>query len=65
MWQRGDKKSRGGEIAFYYAEKVGYAIIHRHTKNCSLIGFLRPANSKNWQNKRLWKMHESWFIQRG
>ncbi|KAF9448943.1 hypothetical protein P691DRAFT_813372 [Macrolepiota fuliginosa MF-IS2] len=22
MWQRGDKKSRGGEIAFYYAEKA-------------------------------------------
>lgn len=27
MWQRGDKKSRGGEIAFYYAEKVGHVII--------------------------------------
>jgi hypothetical protein len=64
MWQRGDKKSRGGEIAFYYAEKVGHAIIHRQP-NCSLIGYLRLVNSKNWQNKKLWKTRESWFIQKG
>jgi hypothetical protein len=27
MWQRGDMKTRGGEIAFYYAEKVGQLAI--------------------------------------
>lgn len=24
MWQRGNSKTRGGEVAFYYAEKVGH-----------------------------------------
>jgi hypothetical protein len=23
MWQRGSKKTRGGEVAFYFAERVG------------------------------------------
>ena len=24
LWQKGDKKMRGGEVAFYFAERVGF-----------------------------------------
>lgn len=42
MWQRGDKKSRG-EIAFYYAEKVGFQILELRFADI----ITRHENSKN------------------
>ncbi|KXN87678.1 hypothetical protein AN958_08315, partial [Leucoagaricus sp. SymC.cos] len=45
MWQRGDKKMRGGEVAFYYAEKVDWF--------CEAREFQALAKQEGLENARI------------
>ena len=42
MWQRGNSKSRGGEVAFYFAERVRGLFLGSDgivTDRCSILSF--------------------------
>lgn len=49
MWQRGEKKTRGGGVAFYYAEKVGLQVLWFYFW---LTGFVRRENFKKWRSTK-------------
>lgn len=39
MWQKGNKKTRGGEVAFYFAERVGFFCLNHLDRDSLIIIF--------------------------
>lgn len=60
-WQRGNSLTRGGEVAFYFAERVSCLLVMVFENFCSLVSSFRHASSKNERKPRGLTLPGIWY----